>query len=272
MVSRLGSCATRQTGPSNPKLYGGNCVRRNQNTQADCLGSLRKENAASALPVVYLRVVEYANTSMHITWHGQYTLKIQSGDTTLVIDPYAPTTGLPPFRAKADIVALSNAADPDMSHVSAIQGEPGLIATPGEYSLKGFTLHALGWRNGSAGERSLQRWQIEDMMLLHVGALNREMTDEELRELEKVDIDILFVPVGGGSALTAKQAVQLTMRIEPRMVIPIHFQLPKLKEKLDGVEPFAKEMGVEPKQSEKKLSIKAKNLPQDELATVILMP
>jgi len=208
---------------------------------------------------------------MHITWHGAYTIKIQAGETTLVIDPYSPATGLAPFRAKADIVALTNPTDLTMSHVSAIQGEPRVINHPGEYALDGFTLHALGWSAEDGAERSIQRWEVEDMMLLHVGKLNRDLTDKELQELEKTNIDVLIVPVGGGDSFSAKQAISFVMTIEPRIVIPINYKVAGIKGSLESVEQFAKEMGVDPKQAEKKLTIKAKQIPQDELVTHILM-
>lgn len=206
---------------------------------------------------------------MQITWHGQYTIKISSKDTTLVIDPYSPDNGLSPFRSKASLVSLSNPSDKGMSHLSGIQGEYKLINTPGEYSISGFTLYALGWQTVEGVERNLQLWGIEDMSVLHVGALSRDLTDKELQELEKIGIDILIVPVGGGTSLNAKQAVNLITTIEPRIVIPIHYKIPSLTEKLDSVDVFAKELGVQVK-PEEKLTIKAKNLPQDDMQTVIL--
>lgn len=209
---------------------------------------------------------------MHISWHGQYTVKIQSDETILILDPYAPDVGLSPFRGKANLVALTNPTDPSMSHTAAIQGDPIVINTPGEYSINGFTLHAMGWHTTEQAERSVQRWLIEGITLLHIGALNRDLTAEELQELEKTNIDVLLLPVGGGSGLNAAQAQQLLTTVEPRVVIPIHFALPKLREKLDGIEIFASELGVSTKDAQPKLIIKANKLPQDELTTVILKP
>lgn len=209
---------------------------------------------------------------MHISWHGHYTVKIQAGETTIVIDPYSPETGLTPFRAKANFVGLSHPTDATMSHVDGIQGEPVVLKSPGEYATAGFTLHALGWHDGAGNERTLQRWHIEDIVLLHVGALDREMTDVEMQELEKTNIDVLLLPVGGGTGLTTKAALSLVGKIEPRIVIPIHFKLPGAKESLEGVDQFAKEMGVSPSKRESKVILKSKNIPQDELATILLMP
>lgn len=202
---------------------------------------------------------------MQLAWHGQYTVKIISHDTVLILDPYA-------IRAKADIVALSNPSDPTMSQLSGIQGEPLVITTPGEYSCKGFTLHSIGWHAGDAFERNLQRWMVEDMVLLHVGALNRDLQEQELRELERVDIDVFLVPVGGGSGLTTKQALHMVSTIEPRIVIPIHYAIPNSPEKLDTVKEFAEEMGVTNGNSEKKVILKASKLPSEDMQTIILTP
>lgn len=208
---------------------------------------------------------------MHIFWHGQYTIKIQTDNTVLVIDPYSPDLGLPSFRSKGDIVALTNPEDPSMSHVSAVQGDPFIIDSPGEYSIRGLLLHAQSWHDDSGNEHSIQVWNIEGLSILHIGALNRDLSDKELQELEKNNIDILFLPVGG-NGLDVQKALHLLTTIEPRIVIPIHFALPGLKEKLSGVEQFTKEMGVDASNVQNKVIIKANKLPQEELTTILLKP
>lgn len=208
---------------------------------------------------------------MHISWHGHYTLKITVGDVTLLIDPLSPETGLTPVRGKVNVVALSNPSDPTMSYLDGVD-EAVVLNSPGEYETAGLALRAIAWRADDGSERSLMRWHIEDMMVLHVGALNRELTDTELQELEKTDIDVLAVSIGGGSGLNTKQALALITTIEPRVVIPIHYHLPKIKEKLEPLDQFAKEMGLDPKTAEKKVILKASKLPTEDVMTVLLAP
>ncbi len=210
---------------------------------------------------------------MHITWHGNYTIKIQVGEKIIIIDPHGSDGKLSPFRGKADIVALTNPTDPNMSSISGIQGDPLVLGTPGEYSAEGFTLNALGWHDSDNHERSIQRWEIERMIVLHLGPLeNRELTTEELQHLETTTVDIMFLPVGGGSGLTTKAALKLLTTIEPRMVIPVNYNVGNSNEKLDSVEQFAKEMGLKPSETEKKLLVKANKLPEDAMQTVLLSP
>ncbi len=201
---------------------------------------------------------------MQLSWHGQYTIKVVSKETTLILDPSS--------RLKADILSFSNPSDLEMSNISGATPETTIIDTPGEYSLRHFTLHSIGWNTEDGTERNLQRWMIEDIVLLHVGALNRDLNEQELRELELVDIDVLFAPIGGGSGMTKEQAMKMITTIEPRIVVPIHYAIPGSSEKLNALKPFLEEMGVESSQPEKKLILRKSKLPQEDMQTVILAP
>ena len=86
-----------------------------------------------------------------------------------------------------------------------------------------------------------------------------------------VGTDILLIPVGGTYTINAKTAVEIVSQIEPRIIIPMHYALPGLKVKLDGVDKFIKEMGLKPTY-EDKLKITKKELPQEDVELVILKP
>lgn len=195
-------------------------------------------------------------SGMHITWHGEYTIKIVAGETTLVLDPNGS------FRAKANVVSLTSPGDDQLSNTSGIQGDPLIISHPGEYSLSGMTLHAIGWHNETGSEHTVQRWDVEKMVLLHIGKLNRGLSDAELSELERTAVDILFLPVDGTN-LPLKTAIDILTKIEPRIVIPINFT---------SITAFAQEMGVSPSEGEVKFIAKASKLPTEEMQTVILKP
>jgi len=209
---------------------------------------------------------------MVITWHGNFTIKIVSQGKILIIDPHSATAGLSAVRGKADLVALSNPANPDMSHLSGIQNHPTLIGGAGEYSIDSLVLFAQGWHDAEGNERNLQRWHIEGMVLLHVGALNRKLEDAELQKLEQINIDILLLPIGGQDGLNTKEALELLTTIEPRVVIPINYKIPKLTSQHEPVTQFAKEMGINPIQAVPKYSISANKLPAEGLVTTIISP
>ena len=100
------------------------------------------------------------------------------------------------------------------------------------------------------------------MVLLHVGALNRGLTDAELSELERTGIDILFLPVDDAN-LPLKTAMDILTKIEPRVVIPINFT---------NAKKFAEEMGVSISEAQPKFLAKLSKLPAEDMETVILQP
>ena len=71
---------------------------------------------------------------------------------------------------------------------------------------------------------------MEDMNLLFLGALgDLEIDSKILSELS--DIDILFVPIGGGDVLSVPQASKLAVKLEAKLIIPMHYDKnPETKE------------------------------------------
>jgi len=67
------------------------------------------------------------------------------------------------------------------------------------------------------------------------------------------DIDILFVPIGGGDVLEVPQASKLAVKLEARLVIPMHYDK-------NALEAFLKEEGVPGQKAEDKLTIKKKDV------------
>ena len=211
--------------------------------------------------------------SMVITWYGQYCFKIQSGDTTIVTDPFSKETGLTPPRFKADILTLSN-------HGRALQKESipdghSIIEGPGEYEVKGVLLYGSEtYRDASEGkERGLNtayRIELEGISLCHLGDLGEEKLRGETIEAIG-NIDILLLPIGGHGAIDGKQAKKIIDQIEPRLVIPMGYAISGLKTKADVLDVFLKEMGIKNPTHEERLTIKKKELPETEDTKVVIL-
>jgi L-ascorbate metabolism protein UlaG (beta-lactamase superfamily) len=105
------------------------------------------------------------------------------------------------------------------------------------------------------------------MNVVHLGGTREPLTDEQIGELGEVDI--LFVPVGGGDVLAPGPAADLVSRIEPRVVIPMHYKDDGLSLKADGVEKFIKASGLKAENVDK-LKLAKKDLPQDDTKLYVL--
>ena len=109
---------------------------------------------------------------------------------------------------------------------------------------------------------------IDDVFVGHLGGLDRTLTEKELDQLGR--IDILLLPVGGGSALDPQTALNVIGQIEPRIVVPMAYKLPGLKADLRPVEDFLKEYGTKDLQHEEKLKVMKKDLPAGDQKVVVL--
>lgn len=202
---------------------------------------------------------------MLISWLGDAGLRLQTKDAVLVIDPPAAATGLKVGKLTADILALTQS---DRRDPSLVGGNPFRIDTPGEYERKQIFIYGLGLPS----EAGRVHWRIEaeDMSFGHLADLDHKLDNGELAQLESVDV--LFVPVGGKSVLDADQAAELISQIEPRVVVPIQYQLPGLKLGYGPVEPFLKELGAKRVEPQAKWKLAKKDLPVEETQVVLLQP
>ena len=155
-------------------------------------------------------------------------------------------------------------------------GSPFLIQGPGEYERKDIFVQGIPSyhddKDGKErGRNTIYTIEAEEMNLCHLGDFGeKELSPEQLEKIG--DVDILMVPIGGMFTLDAKGAAKIISQIEPRIVIPMHYSLPKLKVKIDGLEPFLKEMGQKSAESQPKLLIKKKDLTAEETKVVVLTP
>ncbi len=211
---------------------------------------------------------------MVISWYGQSCFKIQSGDLTLIIDPFDKSIGLtPPRQIGADIVIVSH-EHPDHNNVASIGGDPFIINSPGEYDIKGVKVRGIfSFHDNEGGkERGVNTIYIigiENMRLCHFGDFGqKDLTEEQIEDIGNVDI--LMIPVGGHYTLDAKWASEIIKQIEPKIIIPMHYNVPNLNIELDSVDKFLKEMGADKKEAVEKLTIKKKELPMEETEVVVL--
>lgn len=205
---------------------------------------------------------------MIITWYGQACFKIQSGDKTLIIDPYEKSIGLNPPTGQADLVFVTHEHS-DHNNISVIKGDYFLINGPGEYEVKGIKARGImsfhdNERGAKRGFNTLYAIEAEGIKMLHMGDMGQEsLLDKELEEVGKVDI--LMIPVGGFFTIDAKQAGHIINQIEPKIVIPMHYKIPKLTiAELSGVEEFLEEFGGGEVEAVEKLTVKGKDFMDEE--------
>ncbi len=191
-------------------------------------------------------------------------------EATLLTDPYPNESGLRfPRTIEPDLLVLSHQQRSRFNLEGAL-GKPFVISDPGEFEVKGIFVQGIQDPKAETEvQRSLiYRFDLEGMSFAFLGQINRSVTTYELEQLG--DIDILLLPVGGVSVLDSKTAVDTISTIEPRIVVPMYYDVPGMKEKLGSVEAFCKQMGVCKRQDATKLKLSKKDLPVEDMLIVVL--
>lgn len=217
---------------------------------------------------------------MNILWHGQACFQIiaspaKNSQIRIVIDPYSEEIGLKLPKLEADIVLVTH-AHYDHNNVKAVSGTTFLVESPGEYEVKGVFVQGVpSWHDEKEGKErgsnTIYTIDTEELRLCHLGDLGQtELTSEQLEKIG--DVDILMIPVGSVYTIDAKGAAKIMAQIEPKITIPMHYGLPKLKVKLDGLDKFLKAIGLKHIAPLPKLSIKKKDISEKEAKIVVLQP
>jgi L-ascorbate metabolism protein UlaG (beta-lactamase superfamily) len=212
---------------------------------------------------------------MQLFWHGYSSVRIEGrmgeSEVTILTDPFESEASVRfPRTVSPDILVLSH-QDRSTFNLEGAQGTPFIISDPGEYEVKG--AFVVGIQNpsvdpGTAERPVIYRFMLEGMSVGFLGQLKRKLTEHEIEALE--NIDILLVPVGGGDVMDPKLASETIAEIEPRIVVPLHYDIPGIKAKLSGVDAFCKQLGVCKRQDINKLKITKKDLPTEDVLITVL--
>lgn len=212
---------------------------------------------------------------MQLFWHGYSSVRIEGkmGDTevTLLTDPFESESAIRfPRTVAPDVLVLSH-QDRKRFNLEGVQGTPFIISDPGEYEVKGAFVTGIQDPTVDVGETKrpvIYRFLVDGISIGFLGQLKRKLTDKEIEDLGTVDI--LLLPVGGGDVMDAKLASEIIAEVEPRMVVPLHYDIPGIKAKLAGVETFCKSLGVCKRQDANKLKLSKKDLPTEDLLVTVL--
>ena len=212
---------------------------------------------------------------MQIHYFGLSSFKITTKEATLITDPFDKESGLLSPRGAADIVALSEKTNKLYSAVSGFSGEPFMVNDPGEYDLKGITITGIPLKQddvkgGKGRYVTATLIESEDIRILNLNHIREfNMKEDDVESLG--EIDILIIPVGGNSVITAKDASKVVHEIEPKIVIPSHYATEGLALPYEPADGFIKEMGGKSENMEK-LLIKMKDLEPDKIQVITLDP
>jgi L-ascorbate metabolism protein UlaG (beta-lactamase superfamily) len=203
---------------------------------------------------------------MVISYLGGQCFRISQGDLTLAFNLPSKNSKQKSVKFGSDIVLVSQDHEDFNGVENAAFGErePFVIRGPGEYEVKEVAVRGFGSESQYGGTHinTIYGVAFEGMNLCFLGALGSpEIPPAAKQELD--NIDILFLPIGGAGVLDYASAYKLAVQLEPKAIIPMHYDAGALKS-------FLKEAGAEKAEPQEKFTVKKKDLDGKENEIVVL--
>jgi len=218
---------------------------------------------------------------MEISYLGHSSFLLKTKDCKIVTDPFHSEIGLKFPKTAADVVTISHNHQ-DHNNKEGVTGveegsEPMVFDWPGEFERKGARIFGFQsfhdtQKGAERGENIVYRFEMGGIHIAHLGDLGHLPDDKLIESIG--DVDIVFIPVGGYFSLDPKQASDTIKKLDPAIVIPMHYAVeglaPDLKEKMQPLSDFLKVMGVENIQPLVKYVVKKEDLVEKENEIVVL--
>lgn len=205
---------------------------------------------------------------MDIQFYGANCLVLSTKQARLVVDDNLAELGAKSLAKEGDILLYTQPHGLSTINIKLF------IDQPGEYEVGNVSIYGIAARahTDEEGQRTATMFKIvtEEASLLIVGHIYPELDDSQLEAIGM--IDAMAVPIGGhGYTLDSIGALKLIRKVEPKLVIPTHYDSPKLHYPVpqQQLTDALKDLAMEPKESVSKLRLKNGEL-SDSTQLVIL--
>jgi L-ascorbate metabolism protein UlaG (beta-lactamase superfamily) len=173
---------------------------------------------------------------MRVRWFGQSSFLL-TGEQSVFIDPFGDMSlfaarGLqfdyPPIEADAQLVLVTHEHG-DHNAVDVVGGSPEVLrCRPGRLSSPVGEVVAVSSEHddvaGTArGPNTVFSFGLDGLRVCHLGDFGQPALRPE-QHAAIGDVDLLFIPVGGGPTIGGAPAAELVRSLAPRLVVPMHYR------------------------------------------------
>ena len=185
---------------------------------------------------------------MVIEWlgHSCFKITLKSG-LKILLDPYSAEVGYAPQDMEVDIVTVSHSHN-DHNDLTHVKGNYTLVNTPGIHTFDELTIEGIEtWHDHSQGlhrgKNIIFKFSVRGINVCHMGDIGFIPDDDLLSRL--CGTEILMIPVGGNFTIDAQEALTICERIEPNIIIPMHFKTPDSNLDIAPLHEFLEAVGRE---------------------------
>lgn len=179
---------------------------------------------------------------MRVEWHGQSAFSLTGSETKVFIDPFADMSMLADRGMQFEYPAIE-AGDVDLllvthehldhNGVEAIDGEPAVLrSTAGRHQSPLGEVVGIASEHDEAagterGPNTIFVFELDGVRVAHFGDFGQaELRPEQAEAIG--EIDLLFIPVGGGPTLGGAAAAEIARSLDPSWVVPMHYRTPRI--------------------------------------------
>jgi len=173
---------------------------------------------------------------MRIRWYGQSAFLL-AGQRSVFIDPFGDPAPLaargiefryPRIEGVAADLLLVTHEHGDHNAVGDIAGEPAVLRSPGLHDspvgeVVGIASEHDDVAGTQRGPNTIFRFALDGLSVAHFGDFGQSVMREEQRAALG-DVDVLFLPIGGGPTIGGEAAAALVHELRPRLVVPMHYR------------------------------------------------
>ena len=179
---------------------------------------------------------------MRVQWYGQSAFHLSTANTSVAIDPFGDLSALtgrgmqfdyPPIADIEAQLLLVTHEHADHNGVEAIGGDPTILrSTAGRLESPIGEITAIASEHdeqaGTArGPNTIFVFELDALRVCHFGDFGQSaLRDEQAAAIGQ--IDLLFIPVGGGPTIGAEGAHAVVERLRPSWVVPMHYRTPRI--------------------------------------------
>jgi L-ascorbate metabolism protein UlaG (beta-lactamase superfamily) len=179
---------------------------------------------------------------MQVEWYGQSAFRLSTPEVTVAIDPFGDVSALSDRGIQFDYPAITGlSADlllithehADHNGAEVVGGEPlTLRSTAGRLESPIGEITAIASEHDQAagterGPNTIFVFRLDDVRVCHFGDFGQSALRAE-QAAAIGDVDLLFLPVGGGPTSGAEDAAAIVARLAPRWVVPMHYRTPRI--------------------------------------------
>jgi L-ascorbate metabolism protein UlaG (beta-lactamase superfamily) len=201
---------------------------------------------------------------MKVKWLGHASFLITSDNGTRIItDPYVVGSGLQygEIKEAADVVTVSHDHF-DHNNVASVGGSPQVVKEPTDakgIKFEGVATYHDASGGSERGNNTVFCMDIDGVRVCHLGDLGHPLSEQQVTDIGKVDV--LLIPVGGFFTIDAKVASEVCDKLNPRVIIPMHYKNEKCEFPISGVGDFLEGKGSVRKLDSSEAEFKAGELP-----------